>query len=95
MVFIAMVLLFIRFAWLIVLPFLDLPTYPFVLLISMALYLLMELTSIITAGLLSSRKGDLKYVYLAPLMVVFYRPYYALIRMWAYLGWLTKRESRW
>jgi hypothetical protein len=55
----------------------------------------MELNGIITAGLLSPRKGDLKYAYLAPLMVVFYRPYYALVRLWAYIGWFLKRESHW
>ena len=95
MVVIDVLLLAIRYIWLIFLPLLNLSTFPYVMLTSLILYLLMEITTIITAGILSPRKGDLKYVYLAPLMVVFYRPYYSLVRLWAYFGWLLKWEIRW
>jgi hypothetical protein len=55
----------------------------------------MELFTIVTAGILSPRKGDLKYAYLTPIMVLFYRPYYAFVRLWAYISWVFKLESRW
>ena len=95
MLFIDMILLFIRFGWLAILPLLDLPTFPYVMSLSIFFYMFMELFSILTAGLLSPRKRDLRYAYLFPVMVLLYRPYYALIRMWAYLGWVLKKESRW
>ena len=55
----------------------------------------MELFTIVTAGLLSPRKEDLEYAYLTPVMVLFYRPYYAFVRIWAYISWVMKLESRW
>ena len=95
MFFIDILLLIVRMVWLIALPLMDLPTFPFVMLLSLVLYMFMELFSIVTAGLLSPRKGDLKYAYLTPLMVLFYRPYYAFVRVWAYISWVMKIESRW
>ena len=55
----------------------------------------MEFFTIVTAGLLSPRKKDLKYAYLTPVMALFYRPYYAFVRIWAYFSWVMKLESRW
>ncbi|MCW3989278.1 MAG: glycosyltransferase [Candidatus Bathyarchaeota archaeon] len=95
MLFIDVVLLFARMAWLIALLRMDLPTFPFVMLLSLGLYMFMELFTIVTAGLLSPRKGDLKYAYLTPIMVLFYRPYYAFVRLWAYISWVFKLESKW
>ncbi|MGD2200678.1 MAG: glycosyltransferase family 2 protein [Candidatus Bathyarchaeota archaeon] len=95
MFFIDVIVLLIRFIWMIALPIIYLPTYPYVMLLSIVMYFIMELFTIITAGLLSPRKGDLRYVYLTPIIVLFYRPYYALVRFWAYLTWLFKLESRW
>jgi len=95
MFFIDIILLFVRMAWLVALPLMDLPTFPFVMLLSLVLYMFMELFTIVTAGLLSPRKGDLKYAYLTPVMVLFYRPYYAFVRIWAYISWIMKLESRW
>ncbi|MBC8223271.1 hypothetical protein H8E65_01675 [Candidatus Bathyarchaeota archaeon] len=59
------------------------------------LHVFMELFTIVTAGLLSPRKEDLEYAYLTPVMVLFYRPYYAFVRIWAYISWVMKLESRW
>ena len=89
------ILLFIRFLWLFfIIAFLQ-ATFVYVLLLSMILYMGMEFLTIITAGLLSPRKEDLRKAYLAPLVVLFYRPYYAVVRMKAYVDWLLKRQSRW
>lgn len=89
------ILLFIRFLWLFfVIIFLQ-ATFVYVLLLSMILYLGMEFLTIITAVLLSPRKEDLRKVYLAPLVVLFYRPCYAVVRIKAYVDWLLKRQSRW
>ncbi len=95
MVFVDIVLLFIRFSWLLALLSVDIVTFPFIMLLNFGLYLFIELVSIIAAGILSPRKDDLKYFYLAPLMVIFYRPYYALIRLWVYLGWIFKTDVKW
>ncbi len=95
MLLIDVVLLFARMAWLVALLWMDLPTFPFVMLLSLGLYMFMEFFTIVTAGILSPRKGDLKYAYLTPIMVLFYRPYYAFVRLWAYISWVFKLESRW
>ena len=55
----------------------------------------MEFFTIVTAGLLFPRKKDLKYAYLTPVMALFYRPYYAFVRIWAYFSGVMKLESRW
>jgi hypothetical protein len=44
---------------------------------------------------LTPRKEDLKKAWLIPIMVLIYRPYYALIRFWAYLQAFTGRKKQW
>lgn len=95
MVFVDIVVLFMRFAWLFWLILFYQLTIPFILLLSFLMYLGMEFVTVASAGILSPRKGDLKNVYLVPIVVLFYRPYYSLIRLKAYLDWMLKKESRW
>ncbi|MFQ6075796.1 MAG: glycosyltransferase, partial [Candidatus Bathyarchaeia archaeon] len=95
MLFMDIIVLFMRFIWLFYLIFFYQPTLPYVMLLSILLYMAMEFITIASAGILSPRKGDLKNAYLVPIVVLFYRPYHALIRLRAYLDWMLKRESRW
>ena len=95
MVFMDVIVLFLRFAWLGSLIFFYQASLLYILIVSFALYLLMEFLSIATAALLSPRKDDIKRVYLVPVMVFFYRPYYAVIRFKAYIEWLLKTKSQW
>jgi len=95
MLFMDLIALFIRITWLFYLILFYRPTLPYITLLTVLLYLVMEFVTIVAAGILSPRKGDLKSAYLVPLVVLFYRPYYSLIRLKAYIDWLLKRESRW
>ncbi len=89
------VVLFMRLTWFGYLIFFYSPTFIYITVFSFMLYMVLELVAFVTAGLLSPRKGDLKSIYLLPIVVLFYRPYYSMIRMKAYLDWILKRESRW
>ena len=95
MVFIDIILLFIRFTWFLYIIFFFQSTFYYVMFFSFILYLIVEFLTFLTAGILSSRKGDLKNIYLIPLMVIFYRPYYSIIRFNAYLNYVMKKESKW
>lgn len=61
----------------------------------MMIYLLNELIVIVTAALFSPHKSDLKYVYLAPVMIFIYRPVYACIRFYAYFFSMIKKDIKW
>lgn len=95
MIFTDIILIFIRLIWFFYLVVSYQPTLPYVMLLSIILYMATEFVAIVSAGILSPRKGDLKNVYLVPIAVLFYRPYYSLIRLKAYFDWMLKRESRW
>jgi cellulose synthase/poly-beta-1,6-N-acetylglucosamine synthase-like glycosyltransferase len=95
MLFIDLVALFLRFTWLFLVVFFYQASLLYVLVFSLVIYLLVELVAIVTAGLLSPRREDLKNIYLAPVAVLFYRPYYSLVRLAAYVNWALKRKSSW
>jgi cellulose synthase/poly-beta-1,6-N-acetylglucosamine synthase-like glycosyltransferase len=95
MLFMDLVAVFARFIWLFLVAFFYQPSLLYVLFFGVLLYLAIELISALTAAALSSRKSDLKMVYLVPVMVLFYRPYYSVVRFVAYLNWVLKRKSNW
>jgi hypothetical protein len=61
----------------------------------MMIYFVNEIIVVITAGLFSPNKNDLKYVYLAPVMIFLYRPLYSCVRFYAYFMSMFKKEIRW
>jgi hypothetical protein len=95
MMFMDIILLFVRMLSLIYIVFVfqESLLYPF-LFIGM-IYFVNEIIVIITAALFSANKGDLKYVYLAPVMILFYRPLYAFVRFYAYSISIFRKEVRW
>ncbi|MEM2307292.1 MAG: glycosyltransferase family 2 protein, partial [Candidatus Bathyarchaeia archaeon] len=95
MVLMDILLLFMRIAWLAYVILFMHQTILYVMPLSLILYFMIELTVIITAGILSPRKNDLKKAYLVPIMVLFYRPYYSIIRLKAYLQWFLHRKVSW
>jgi cellulose synthase/poly-beta-1,6-N-acetylglucosamine synthase-like glycosyltransferase len=86
---------FMRFAWIFWLLFFYSSALLYVLLLMVLLYFATESVAFLTAGLLSPRKTDLRKAYLIPVMVLFYRPYYSLIRMKAYFDWILMKEIKW
>jgi len=95
MMFMDIVLLFVRMISLayIFLVFQNSIIYPMIFI--MMIYFVNEIIVIITAGLFSPNKNDLKYVYLAPVMIFLYRPLYSCVRFYAYFMSMFKKEIRW
>ncbi len=60
-----------------------------------AFYLLLELSTVLMAAALTPRKEDVKYTVLAPIMVLFYRPFYSIVRLWAYLKAFLGKKVHW
>lgn len=89
------IVLFLRFFWLFSIIFIFTPTLIYALILNFIVYLAIELVTVVCAGVLSPRKEDLKKFYLVPIVVLFYRPLYALIRFQAIIEWLTKKKSKW
>jgi biofilm PGA synthesis N-glycosyltransferase PgaC len=59
------------------------------------IYFINEIIVIITAALFSPNKSDLKYIYLAPIMILMYRPLYSCVRFYAYFISIFKKEIKW
>ncbi|MEM2485894.1 MAG: glycosyltransferase [Candidatus Bathyarchaeia archaeon] len=95
MIFMDVILLFIRLAWLMYVIFFFHQNFIYIFILITIIYLAIELMMVTTAVLLSPRKQDLKNIYLAPIVAFIYRPFYSLIRFKAYFDWLLKRKSRW
>lgn len=95
MIFMDIILLSIRLSWLLYVIFSFHQNFIYLLILLAIVYLLIELMMVTTAALLSPRKQDLKNIYLVPIMVFIYRPFYSLVRLKAYFDWLLKRKSRW
>jgi len=95
MIFMDFGLLFIRIGWALYYALNYAKLFPYVLILMYVIYLVIESVTTIIAGALSPMKSDLKKIVLAPVMVLFYRPYYAVIRFYAYLQWAIGGKSRW
>ena len=67
----------------------------YILSFALFLYFGMELVSILTAIILSHRKSELRFIYLFPIMILIYRPYYAVVRFKAYLDLFLRKKSFW
>jgi len=95
MLFMDMILLFVRTVWLIALPLFYLNILHILSLLIFLFYLFNELLIILAAALLSPKKRDLIYLPLTPIVVLFYRPFYGLIRMKAYFDALAGQTFKW
>lgn len=95
MIFMDIILLFMRFFWMVYLLLFSTNIFLYLMILTFLLYLLNETIMVITAGLLSPRKEDLKYSYLIPLIILFYRPFYSIVRSIAYIKWFLKRRIKW
>lgn len=93
--FMDIVLLVARFVWI---PFMILyftTTWFYTMTFLAMIYVASEAFVIVSAGILSPRKQDLRFVYLAPVMVFFYRPLYAIIRFAACLKYFFGKDVKW
>lgn len=95
MMFMDIVLLFVRMISLIYIFFVFQQSLLYPLIFIAMIYFANEVIVIITAALFSSHKSDLKYVYLAPVMIFVYRPLYAFVRFYAYFISIFKKEIKW
>ena len=95
MLFMDVILLVLRAGWLVSLIYFFQTSLIYVLLLNLLLYFALELFAVALAVTHSRQIRDLKHMLLVPLMVLIYRPYYAIIRLRAYFDWLRKKKSDW
>lgn len=95
MILMDMVMMFVRMGGLVWIAFTYTDTLVYVTIILFLFYLVNEAIAILTAATFSPRRSDLKYVYLVPLMVFFYRPFYSYVRLYAYFKRMFRSEASW
>lgn len=95
MVIMDMLLLFIRLGWFSYIFIYMQQALLYIMLLSITIYLIIELIMVLTAETLSPRKRLLRNIYLVPIITLIYRPYYSIIRLKAYLEWITQKRSSW
>jgi cellulose synthase/poly-beta-1,6-N-acetylglucosamine synthase-like glycosyltransferase len=95
MIFVDIIVLFARIisiVWLL-LVFTDSIMYIFTFVF--LVYFLLELIAIVTAAVFSNYKDEIKYIYLVPFMVFVYRPFYAYLRLYAFVKAMLGRNVEW
>jgi biofilm PGA synthesis N-glycosyltransferase PgaC len=94
MMFMDIVLLMFRMISLfyMILVFQNTIIYPMIFI--MMKYFINEIIVIITAALFSPNKSDLKYIYLAPIMILMYRPLYSCARFYSYFMSIFKKGNQ-
>jgi len=95
MAFMDLILLLVRPYWLFMVAMLNPPYAIYIPILLAKVYLLNEVVVILGAGMLSPRREDIRYAYLAPLITFFYRPLYGLVRIRAYARWFAGRKVGW
>ena len=95
-IFMDVVALLLRFSWgLYILASYTITTLLKLSIIVFVFYLFLESFTILFAAALTPRREDVKYAILAPIMVIFYRPLYSLVRLWAYLKAVLGGKVKW
>lgn len=92
-IFMDVMALILRFGWyLFIFALYSVAVLARLAIIIFVFYLLLELLTVLMAAVLTPRREDVKFVIFAPLMVLFYRPLYSIVRLWAYAkAFLGKR----
>jgi cellulose synthase/poly-beta-1,6-N-acetylglucosamine synthase-like glycosyltransferase len=98
MAFMDIVILFTRTIWFFILPFFFMHTLWRLLAVFTLIYVfyfINEVFLLVSAIILSPRKRDAAYLVYLPIIVLFYRPFYSLVRIKAYLDELFKTGAKW
>ncbi|MRN61594.1 MAG: glycosyltransferase, partial [Nitrosopumilales archaeon] len=95
MIFMDIILLFARTISMIWILFYFTQSIEFVFILVFLVYFISELIIILAAGIFSPIKSDLKYIYLLPFMLFVYRPFYAYIRLYAFIRALMGKGVDW
>jgi cellulose synthase/poly-beta-1,6-N-acetylglucosamine synthase-like glycosyltransferase len=98
MAFMDIVILFTRTIWFFILPFFfmhNLWRLLAVFILIYVFYFINEVFLLVSAIILSPRKRDAAYLVYLPIIVLFYRPFYSLVRIKAYLDELFKTGAKW
>jgi cellulose synthase/poly-beta-1,6-N-acetylglucosamine synthase-like glycosyltransferase len=98
MAFMDIVILFTRTIWFFILPFFFMHNLWMLLVIFILIYVfyfINESFLLVSAIILSPRKRDVAYFVYLPIIVLFYRPFYSLVRVKAYLDELFKTRAKW
>lgn len=95
MILMDIVMMFVRMGGLVWIALTYTDTLLYVSIMLFLFYLANEAIAILTAAAFSPRRSDLKYVYLVPVMVFFYRPLYSYVRLYAYFKRMFGSEANW
>ena len=95
MIFMDIILLFARTISMIWILFYFTQSIEFVFILVFLVYFISELIIILAAGLFSPIKSDLKFIYLLPFMLFVYRPFYAYVRLYAFIRALMGKGVDW
>ena len=95
MIFMDIILLFARTISMIWILFYFTQSIEFVFILVFLVYFISELIIILAAGIFSPIKSDLKYIYLLPFMLFVYRPFFAYIRLYAFIRALMGKGVDW
>jgi len=97
MLFMDLLLIFMRSAWFLLLPFVfsGIPIWKLIALI-LGFYLVLEFTQAVVSIVTSPRgKQELGYLALTPIVVLVYRPIYSVVRLIAYIREALGFEVKW
>ena len=95
MLFNDVALLALRLVWLVSLLFVFPNSLLYVLLLNFLLYLVLEFLAVVSGAAVSGQKSDMRYATLVPVIVLIYRPIYAVVRLRAFIDWLLKKPTVW
>lgn len=95
MVGIDVILLFLRLGGFVILLFSNAQHILYTIMLILILYHFNEVLAFLTSVAFAKDKARLKYIYLVPVMVMFYRPLYSAVRLYAYVKWIFGTEIKW
>lgn len=88
-------LLFLRLSGFVILLFSNTQHIIYTIVFLLIIYHINETMAFLTSVAFAKDKARLKYIYLVPIMVLFYRPLYSAVRLYAYVKWIFGTEIKW
>jgi cellulose synthase/poly-beta-1,6-N-acetylglucosamine synthase-like glycosyltransferase len=95
MIFMDVLLLYVRFVWLISLLFYHYNYLGYIFLLITIIYICIEYFVFISSIIITRRYEDLKLFFIVPFVVLIYRQLYSVIRLYGYFGWLRNKTISW
>lgn len=95
MIFMDVLLLYVRFVWMIFLLFYQFNYLGYIFLLITIIYICIEYFVFISSIIVTRRYDNLKLFFIVPFVVLIYRQLYSVIRFYGYFGWLRNKSISW